>query len=238
MDQIDQAFGKIYNMFGNLGQSNLSTGGSGASGISPQPISGSDNSLTAYFRGLSNLAGTTGANMLQAGGNLLGTGTGITQGGLDITGSGLQILQDPTQFYQKLLSGDPSTVTSALAPTAANISQIYTGAQNQASQGMPQGGYRAATMATLPQAQAAQVGNAALAQQAAAAQGLTGIGTDVAEIGGQVAQAGLGEQQLGTVLTGQALQTLQNTIADMMQKMGINIQGGTANQFATIVGAL
>ena len=224
MDQIDQAFGRVFNLFGNLGGSNTSTGGFGPGGISPQPISGSDNSLTAYWRGLSNLAGSSVPAFLQAGGNLLGTGMGVTQAGLDV-------MQDPTKFYQQLLSGDPRTTTAALAPTAANIAAITSGATNQAAQGMPQGGYRAATLANLPFAQAAQVGNAALGLQPMAAQGLAGIGA-------QEQQTGLGIGQLGTVLTGQGLQTLQNTIADVLSKMGINIQGGTASLFSQVVGSL
>lgn len=241
MDQIDQSFGRIYNMFGNLGQSNTSTGGFGPSGISPQPVSGSDNSLTAFWRGLSNLAGASAPSFLQSGGNLLGTGMGVTQGGVDMSGTGfgttqtgLQTLQPSIDFYNQLLQGNPQAVAQALAPTAANISAITSGATNQANQGMPAGGYRASTLAGLPYAQAAQVGNAALALQPQAAQALgqlgqaqAGIGAEQAQIGQGVAQTGLGVGQLGTVLTGQGLQTLQNTIADVLSKMGINIQGGT-----------
>lgn len=236
MDNIDAAFGKIYNMFGNT--STGSGGGSGPSGITPQPVSGSDNSLTAFFRGLSNLAGTAGAGTLGAGSNLLGTGMGVTQGGLDVTGTGLQTLQAPEDFYKKILSGDPTATTQALAPTAANIAQITSGATDQAQRGMPAGGYRAATLAGIPFAQAEQVGNAALGLQPAAAQALTQIGGEQAQIGQGISQTGLGVGGLGTQLTGEGLQALQNTIADMLSKMGINIQGGTTNQFAQIVGSL
>jgi len=252
MDQIDHAFGRIYNMFGNLGGSNYSTGGFGPGGVSPQPVSGSDNSLTAFWRGLSNLAGTSVPSFLEAGGNLLGTGMGVTQGGLGMTGTGfgttqrgLETLQPSIDFYQKLLSGDPTAATAALAPTAANIANITAGATNQAGQGMPGGGYRAATLAGLPFAQAAQVGNAALQLQPAAAQALGQLGGEQAQIGAEqagigqgVSATGLGVGQLGTVLTGQGLQTLQNTIADILSKMGINIQGGTANLFSQVVGSL
>lgn len=252
MDQVDAAFGKIYNMFGNLGGSNTSSGGFGPSGISPQPVSGSDNSLTAFWRGLSNYAGGAGPSFLQAGGNLLGTGMGVTQGGLDMSGTGfgttqtgLNTLQPSIDFYKKILSGDPTATTQALAPTAANIAAITSGATNQATQGLPGGGYRAATLAGLPQAEAAAVGNAALGLQPAAAQALGQLGGEQAQIGatqagiGQgVSGTGLGIGQLGSVLTGQGLQTLQNTIADVLSKMGINIQGGTATLFSSVVGSL
>ena len=238
MDQIDSAFGKIFNMFGNLGGSNTSTGGFGPAGISPQPISGADNSLTANWRGLANLAGEAAPGFIGAGGNLLGTGMGVTQGGLDITGQGMQTMQPSIDFYQALLSGDPAAMTRALAPTAANLSAMTSGALNQGSQGMPMGGARAGFMTGLPFAQLSQLGTAAEQLQPAAAQALGQLGGEQAQIGQGVSQTGLGVGQLGTVLTGQGLQTLQNTIADILSKMGINIQGGTANLFSQVVGSL
>lgn len=219
MDHIDQAFSRINSLFGPI-----SGGGQGAFGVSPQPVSGADNSLTAYFRGLSNLAGTAAPGLLQQGQGVLGTG-------LDVTGTGLQTMQPSIDFYQKLLSGDPTATTAALAPTAANIAQITAGATDQASRGMPGGGYRAATLAGLPFSQAAQVGNAALQLQPEAAK-------ELGQLGGEQAQLGLNLGQLGTILSGQGMQGLQNTIQDMMQKMGINIQGGTANLFSTVVSSL
>jgi len=232
-DQIDQAFGRIYNMFGTP-----TGGGQGAFGISPQPVSGADNSLTAMWRGLSNLAGTTAPAFIQQGGNVLGTGLGVTQGGLDVSQQGLQTLQPSIDFYNKLLSGDPTATTAALAPTAANIAAITSGATDQASRGMPGGGYRAATMAGLPFAQAAQVGNAALALQPQAAQALGTLGGEQAQIGANIAGTGTQLGQLGTVLTGQGLQSLENTVQDILRKMGINIQGGTANLFSQVVSSL
>ena len=43
MNQIDQAFGNIYSMFGNAGGGGLSGGGAGPFGISPQSVAGGDN---------------------------------------------------------------------------------------------------------------------------------------------------------------------------------------------------
>jgi hypothetical protein len=120
-----------------------SGGGTGLFGLQPQPVSGANNDLTAYLRSLGNLLGTSGAQFIGAGGNILGTGLGVTQGGLGITGTGLQTLQRPQSFYEALLQANPTAVTQALAPTAANISAITSGATNQANQGMPLGGYRA-----------------------------------------------------------------------------------------------
>src|SRR5215472_11401297 len=228
-DQIDQAFGRAYGMLGNAGQG----GGFGPGGVSPQPIEG--DSLTQFWRGLSNLAGTSVPGFLQAGGNLLGTGTGVTQGGLGLSGVGfgttqeaLKTLQPSIDYYNKLLSGDPAAMTQALSPEADLIAKNTAMAADLTSRGGAQGGLTASTQANLPYAQAAQIGNAALALRPGAAQGLertsaaqAGIGAEQAGIGQGVSQTGLGLGQLGTVLTGQGLQTLQNTIADVLSKMGI-----------------
>lgn len=265
MGQIDNAFSSVYSMFGSPSKGGVG-GGTGPFGITPQPVSGSDNSLTAFFRGLSNLLGAGSTSALNAGGNLLGTGTGVAQGGLDIAGTGLPVintgvgtmgtgletLQPSIDFYNKILSGDPRATTEALAPTAANIAAITSGATTNASQGLPAGGYRASTLAGLPFAQAAQVGNAALALQPAAAQALEQLGGEQAQIGQEqvgagtaagnlglgISQTGLGLGQLGQGLTAQGFQALESAVQDMLSKMGINIQGGTANLFSTVVGSL
>lgn len=248
MDQIDQSFSKIYQMFGST-----SGGGTGQGGLQPQPVSGGNDDLTKALRAGSNLLGSTGVNLIGAGGPTLGTGMGVAQGGVDISGTGLQTtqtglqtLQPSIDFYTKILSGDPRATTQALAPTASNIAQITAGATNAASQGMPGGGYRAATLAGLPFAQAQQVGNAALALQPQAATALGQLGQAQAQIGGEQAQIGQGIAgtglsigQLGTVLTGQGLQAIQNMVADYLQKMNINQQAPTAAQtFATITQGL
>jgi hypothetical protein len=234
MDQVDQSFSKIYNMFGpttgggGAGATNPFTGaigggGSGPFGLQPQPLAGADNDLTAYLRSVGNLMGQFGPATFQTGGNVLGTGLGTTQGGVDIMGQGLSTMQPSVDFYSKILSGDPTAVTAALAPTAANISQITAGTTNQAAQGMPQGGYRAATLAGLPFSQAAQVGNAALGLQPAAAQALASIGGEQAQIGQGIAGVGTNIGQLGTTLTSQGLSALNNLISALLSKNQINV---------------
>jgi hypothetical protein len=257
MDQIDQAFGKMYSMFGNAtgGSTNIfggAGGGSSAGGLQPQPVSAGNDDLTRYQRSAMNLQGTTAPGMIQMGGNLIGASMPITQGGIDMSGAGfgttetaLKTMQPGIDFYNKLASGDPLTMTQALSPTAQAIAQITAGATDQGSRGMAPGGYRAAYLSGLPFAQTAQLGEAAYQLQPAAAAALqqagqaqAAVGGEQAQIGQGVAQTGLGVGQLGTVLTGQGLQTLQNTIADILQKMGINIQGGTAATTSQILGSL
>lgn len=224
LDNINNAFGSIYSMFGGSpsgGGRGPTGGGSGAFGLQPQnPFSGND--LTQMGRSLTNLLGSTGGYYGQL-------GTGLLSGGLGVTQTGLQTMQPSIDFYTKLLSGDPSTVTSALAPTAANIANIFSGATDQASRGMPAGGYRASALANLPFAQAGMVGNAALGLQNQAAQGL-------GQLGGQEAGIGLGIGGLGTTMTGQGLQGLSAAENAVLQKMQLNLQ--EPSPFQDILAAL
>jgi hypothetical protein len=255
----DQNFSQIFqNLSGggsksgggtNLFGSNLTGAGGGAGTFGVSTPSSSNPNNVALYAQLAGLGGQAAPAMLTEGGNLVDTGVGATEGGIGMSGAGfgtteagLATLQPAIDYYSKLLSGDPATTTAALAPTAANISTITSGAENQAGQGMPAGGYRAATMAGLPQAQAAQVGNAALGLQPAAAQALAGLGGEVANIGGTqgqigqgVAQAGSNISQTGTTLSSQALQAIQNYIQDALQKVGLNYQFGGPQTFDTIM---
>ena len=242
MSQIDQAFGNIYSMFGG------SSGNSNAFGTNLQTPTTMNNTnpsnITMYSQGVSNL-GQAGSSLLGEGSNLVDTGMGVTSGGLNMSGdaygttqTSLNTLQPTIDYYNKLISGDPATTTAALAPTAANLSTIYSGAVNNASQGSPAGGYRAATLAGLPQAEAAQVGNAALGLQTTAAQGLQsaagtqntiagtqgGIGSSVAGTGQQVAGT-------GTTLTSQGTQAIQQAVQDALAKLGLNAQTSGLSQF-------
>ena len=246
-DQIDQDFSKIFSMFG---PTTGSSSGSGSSGLATQPISG--DSLTQFFRSLSNYLGGTGAGLTSTGTGLVGGGVGVAGTGADIatqglgtTETGLATMQPAIDFYNKILTGDPTATTAALAPTAANINQITAGATDQASQGMPAGGYRAATLAGLPFAQASQVGNAALQLQPAAAQALDQLGGQQATIGGEqatigqgISSTGIGVGQLGSTMTGQGLSAAEAALTSLLQKMGYNIQGGTSNMFNTFTGGL
>lgn len=223
LDNINNAFGSIHAMFGGGGGvgGGPTGGGSGAFGLQPQnPFSGND--LTQMGRSLTNLLGSTGGFYGQLGTGMLGTGMGVTQ-------TGLQTMQPSIDFYNKLISGDPSTMTGALAPTAANIANMFSGLNQQLFSGLPSGGYRATAMANSPFAQTQMVGNAALGLQNQAAQGL-------GQLGGQQAGIGLGIGGLGTTMTGQGIQGLSAAENAVLQKMQLNLQ--EPSPFQDILAAL
>ena len=204
-----------------------------ASGLAPQPVNGANDSLTAFFRSLTNLTGQTGVNMVNQGAATIGQGLETVGTGLEGQGAGLQTLQAPIDFYNKLLSGDPAAMTSALAPTASIISQQYEGAKSATGQGLPSGGFRSTAVAGLPFAQAGKVGDAALGLQSTAAQQLGVLGGEQAEIGRGISNTGLGVAGVGTTQQSQGLTALMGTITSILAKMGINLQGAGVNSFAT-----
>lgn len=232
----DQMFNSIHQMFGPA--SNASGGNAGGL-TNINTLTGGPSALTT---GVGSLTGTAGANpgntnqfypnqsLLQTTGpNLISAGGGVLNAGLGASGLGLQTLQGPQNFYEQLLSGNPAAVTQALAPTATNLAPIYAGATNQASQGLPVGGFRAAELANLPFAQAQQVGNAALGLQPAAAQALAGLGGEQAQIGQGLAGTGLG-------LSGQGLSAIQAAMQGALGKQQVNQQAGSV--FGDIMQAL
>jgi len=138
-------------------------------------------------------------------------------------GQGLQTLQSPIDFWSAIQSGDPTRTAQMAGPTASNIAQVYGGATDAASRGLPGGGARAATLAGLPFSQAQQVGNFMLGLLPQAAQALAGLG-------GEQAQIGQGIGAFGTQLTGQGLEGLNAAQQGALQKMNLNLQEGSPFQ--------
>lgn len=145
-------------------------------------------------------AGPNSSDIFRQGLNLAGTA------GTSLFGQGSDILSQPLQFFQALLSGDPTAMQNALAPTAATIRQQFVAPTQQAQNFMPRGGYSAGTQAELPFAEAGQIGNAALGLQPAAAQELAGLGTQQQQMGlqqiQQLIQGALGKMGVTTGITG------------------------------------
>jgi len=101
-------------------------------------------------------------------------------------------LAGPTDYYNKLLSGNQAEMMSAEAP---EISQI-TGQLNQQKQNIskftPQGGGQTATLSQLPFQQEAQVTNLLQQARPAAAQGLEQLAGIEGGLAGQTQQGALG----------------------------------------------
>lgn len=153
-------------------------------------------------------------------------GQQVSNTGQAITGQGAGNLADSAQYWQAILNGDYTATNQAIAPTAAGLSTAYTGAINNINQGSPLGGYRASTMATMPQAQASQLGNFIMGLQPTAAQ--------------QLSQVGQAQGQLGQSETSQGSNILSTVLQSLLGQRGQNIQNASneAQGFASIMSSL
>ena len=221
----------IYSMFGPASPARSSSGGGlgnlssllGNTGVgnllgTPNNNPGNVN----QFYPIQSLLQTTAPNLVSSGGN-------IVNAGLNTSLQALQTLMGPEAFSQALLSANPTTVTGALAPMAANVANMTAGATNQISEGTPYGAWRSTQLANEPFAQAGALTNAAYGLQNQAVQNLLNIGQEQGAIGQGIAGTGTG-------LTSQGLQALVAAMQGANQKQQINQQAGSV--FGDIMQAL
>ena len=209
--------------------------------LATQPISG--DSLTQYFRSLSNQLGQTGAGAFNTGMGVFGqgvnyAGTPQTTFGTagDTLGRASSTLDPAEAYWNAILKGGPEA-TAAVAPYATMVGQNYANAANTAATTMPRGGYASTVSAQLPFAQARDVNNSLLQLQPQAAQQLntvagtragigqaqTGLGGAQSGLAGLLMQGGLSQQGIGSNMLQAALQSI-------LQKMGINVTESGQNK--------
>jgi hypothetical protein len=199
--------------------------GSGPGGFANQVLQPTNvDPLTNAINSATNMGQTAAPQFWYGGSGMLGAG-------MDTVSRGLQTMDPAAEYWQKILSGDTAAMTAATAPTATMLSNIYGGAQNNVSTGAPAGGYRSVSMASLPQQQAAQVGQTLLSLQPTAAQNLASIGGAQGQLGLGVSQQGIAEQAQGTQLLNLILQS-------MLGVRGQDVSKDIANQQALTQGLL
>lgn len=111
-------------------------------------------------------------------------------------------LEAPLNFFQALLSGDRSTIMSALAPEIQTLSANYDTGRKTAEEFAPRGGGRAAALEALPFQKAGQIETLV---QGARSEGAIGM----EQIGSLLSSLGLGEIGVGTTAATAAQQDLQ-----------------------------
>lgn len=197
------------------------------SGLKVQPLSG--DSLTQYYRSLTNQTGQTGAGAFNTGADTFGKGVSGVGTAQDTLGSAVSSLDPVAAYWKSILEGGPAA-TAAVAPYASMVGQQYAGAANASRSLLPQGGYSSTFQASLPFAQARDVGNNLLTLQPKAAQGIQDVATAKGALGGIqgnlaqiLTQGGIGQEGVGSNM----LQTVINAI---LQKMGINVTESGQNK--------
>lgn len=173
--------------------------------LATEPIQG--NSLTQYERSVSNLLGTSGQQTQQK--------------GQALTDAGTKSLQPALDYWQGILSGNKADVAAAAQPDITASNNQFNNQRKVLDQYTPMGGGRSQSLAASRTTQA-QTNAGIIAQtRAGAAPALAGAATTEQS-------AGLQQQSLGIEQLGQAIQSI-------LQKMGLDIQGGTANTMSSIM---
>src|SRR5689334_5427571 len=114
--------------------------------LTTQPISG--DSLTKYFRSISNQMGQTGAGTYNQGVDTFSQGVGAVPTAQGTASKALGTLDPAAAYWQSILKGGPEA-TAAVAPYATMVGQNYANAGSSARSGMPTGGYSATVQAGL-----------------------------------------------------------------------------------------
>lgn len=138
------------------------------------------------------LAGGQGAGseLAGAGKSLTGTGTGMID-------QGQTTLAGPTNYFQKLLSGNRALQTQAVAAPRAAISDVYRGAERNLEQGGVRGASRDVAKAELGRERAGKISSLITGVQPGAAGALTDIGQTQTGQGAGIAGTGVGATSSG-----------------------------------------
>ena len=178
---------------------------------------------------LGNILGGGPSNNQKQANNLLNSAsqTALNTGGSYLTGS-QGAFQAPTSYYQSILSGNPASVSGAIAPELNQSNQGYANARAQLNTYAPMGGGRSSQITQLPFQQQGAITNMISQARQGAAQGLTGIGGAEGQIGASL--LGTGAQAANAFGT-QAYQ--QNLLATQLGlgvggALGSIISGGIA----------
>lgn len=172
-----------------------------------QQVQGWQNSLNQYERSIQNLLGKSGQEILGKGGSLLDSGTATLGPSID--------------YWKGILSGNKADIASAAEPELTATSNQFQSQRRVLDQYTPMGGGRSQSLAASRSAEAQTKAGIISKTRAAAAPELAQAG--IAEQG-----VGLGEQQLG-------LDQLSKVLTSLIQRAGIDIQGGTAATFSQIL---
>ena len=188
------------------GQSNFKDNDRYSMGLATEPIEG--NSLTQYLRSLNNYSGLSGQTNLTTGGRMAG------QSG---------------DYWSRILSGNPSAIAQAMAPTINATNAAYKSAANTVDKFAPMGGGRSSTMANAPYAHAGAMSNIIAQAQPLAAQNLATLGTTEQSLGLQQLQQALASL-LG--MRGQDV-TEHGQAMDMATALAGNLMGGVSSGINT-----
>lgn len=149
-------------------------------------------------------AQTTAGNLGTQGGGLVNQGQQTTQGALDT-------LQQPTNYWSKLLGGNRAQMSQATAGAKGSITDIYSGAARNLERSNVRGAARDVQKGELAREQAGKIAGLTTGVQPAAAEALSGIAGQKATIGaGQTSQGANMQESSGNLFSSLLGQGFQN----------------------------
>lgn len=160
-------------------------------------------------------------------------------------GAGRETLQQPIDYYTKILSGDRGAVTSALAPEISKIGEKYRTAERTSAALNPRGGPSAEFLAELPFQQQHDVTTLLQGARSDAAKTLPGLAGTLINSGNQELSrsTALGSQLLDEANQQRALETERSknigaSLFDLMTKYGDNITADSVKDVLRKIGIL
>lgn len=200
------------------------------------PQQGGDNSMTKILNDINNLLSSQGENQFQTGTNILGAGQNLTAGGTNLLGTGLSSMQPSMDYWNAILSGDPTKVQQYIAPMAQQISDSYAGAKSAADEQLPVGGGRSATMANLPFQQAGDVAKLYQGLQPTAANAIDTMANQITQTALGQENVGLGQQGVGVQEQNAGVQQIIASLQALLGQRGQNVQ--ERGQLQAMIGQL
>lgn len=182
--------------------------------IAYEPMSGADNSTTAFLYSLQNLMGGEGQRGYQQG-----------QAGYQ---TALGALGPTMDYLTQLTKGDQGDISQATQPEANRIRDSFNAVRNMISQ-QPRGGGKAGALAEAPYQQQQQINDLAQQARTGAAGQLGQLATTLAGLGLDQSSQGLQLQNLATqaALTRRG-QNIGQTSRSIAEIMGAASSAGTA----------
>lgn len=203
----------------------------------PASLPSTGDSNTNTFRTGVNTINNLGTSLVNTGNKQTQTGQDITGAGTGVFNQGSQSLDQVIKYLSTLAGGDTSTIEGAIKPQIDSITQQFNQIRSMIAGG-PRSGGTASTLAQAPYQEAAQISNLVNQTQQQAEANLGGAATQKAQLGLSEQGVGIAQQGQGTSETALGSTNLNQAIQAILTKMGLNIQGGTSNTFATNSAAL
>lgn len=146
----------------------------------------------------------------------------LSSTGTSTQAEGVSALQQPLSYYSKMLSGDRTALSQAIAPEANAVQAGADASKKQsANLGTARGGGVAGQNQTANDATTAKIDNALFQARPAAAQGETQVASKLADVGTSDISAALG---FGNLASGAAQDLTGDSISSRMDSYKINQQ--------------